>query len=172
MWRRACCKLMSPPFRCWAKSLRKWNQLRNYGKHRMNSKRIISFGKQWQRLKRLQLFLDNVQRATNSVQQQQQQGHGLSAWVPPLAPLGTCRKWQNIWNWSGRQTDGETDRPKDRQSVCLPAGHLHWHCRWQIRNANASTKLTWSAAENSQILSCSCCSRSRCCCCRSCCLLH
>jgi len=32
----------------------------------MNSKRIISFGKQWQRLKRLQLFLDNVQRATTA----------------------------------------------------------------------------------------------------------
>lgn len=50
--------MMSPPFHCLPKFAREWNLLKNYGKHRMNSKRIISFGKQWQRLKRLQLFLD------------------------------------------------------------------------------------------------------------------
>lgn len=60
MWRRHCCKLMSLPFRCWPKSLRRWNQLKNYGRHRTNSKRIISFGKQCQLTKKkqncLQLF--------------------------------------------------------------------------------------------------------------------
>lgn len=45
----------------------------------MNSKRIISFGKQWQRLKRLQLFLDkNKDGADDNVNArvvQQLQGH-------------------------------------------------------------------------------------------------
>lgn len=50
----------------------------------MNSKRIISFGKEWLRLKRLQLFLDknnnnNANDNFNATIVQQLQGHGLDS---------------------------------------------------------------------------------------------